>query len=117
MSVYVRALNRPYSSTDTEVIVLPTPPKRLIPPSTVVELVATNVVLANVPIAPVPLPINKPPLENVAAPVPPLTTPNVPEVIAEVSIAIAVFDTVTTRPYTSVSNVATLLAEPKVLPV
>ena len=58
--------------------------------------------LARVARASVPEPTNIEPFVNVAAPVPPRTTPNVPEVICEVSIAIAVFVTALTLPYASV---------------
>ena len=57
---------------------------------------------ANVVMAPVPAPINIVPLINDVLPVPPLATPNVPDVIADASTAIAVFVTADTRPYASV---------------
>ena len=48
----------------------------------------------------------------VAAPVPPLVTPNVPDVIAAVSIAIDVLLAETIRPLAATLNAATALAEP-----
>ena len=49
---------------------------------------------------------------NVPAPVPPLVTPNVPEVIAEVSIAMAVLFAELIRPFASTLNEATADAVP-----
>ena len=59
-----------------------------------------------------PWPNTTPLLVNVAAPVPPLVTPNVPEVIALVSIAIDVLLAETIRPFAATLNAATALAEP-----
>ena len=49
---------------------------------------------------------------NVAAPVPPLVTPNVPEAIALASRAIVVVFAETIRPFAATLNDATPVAEP-----
>ena len=62
--------------------------------------------------ADVPWPNRTPFVVNVPAPVPPLATPNVPDVIAEAPIAIAVEFAELIRPLASTLNAATALALP-----